>query len=143
MIELKAVSKIFKSGESDFFALNDISIKIPKNKITIISGPSGSGKSTLLSIIGLLQTPSDGDVWINNGKIDFKNTSYLRNYINQNISYVFQEFNLIDDFSVVDNLLMVCDNLKIVNDILSVIGLLTKKQTPTKLLSGGEKQRLA
>lgn len=143
MIELKAVSKIFKSGESDFFALNDISIKIPKNRITIISGPSGSGKSTLLSIIGLLQTPSDGDVWINNGKIDFKNTSYLRNYINQNISYVFQEFNLIDDFSVIDNLLMVCDNLKIVNDILSVIGLLTKKQTPTKLLSGGEKQRLA
>jgi putative ABC transport system ATP-binding protein len=97
----------------------------------------------LLSVIGLLQTPSKGDIYFAGKKADFSSEDYMRNYINKNISYVFQEFNLIDDFSVVDNLLLVCDNVELVNEILSTIGLLNKKSTPTKLLSGGEKQRLA
>ena len=128
MIELKGISKIFRNGENDFNALNDVSLEIPENKITIISGPSGSGKSTLLSIIGLLQTPSKGDIYFAGKKADFSSEDYMRNYINKNISYVFQEFNLIDDFSVVDNLLLVCDNVELVNEILSTIGLLNKNQ---------------
>ncbi|MDR1697320.1 MAG: ABC transporter ATP-binding protein, partial [Erysipelotrichaceae bacterium] len=143
MIELKTISKAFKLGNEDFFALKDLSLKIPENKITVISGPSGSGKSTLLSIIGLLQTPTTGELLIDDKKINFSDASFLRSFISQNVTYVFQEANLIDDFSVVDNLRMISDDLKAIDDILVTIGLLSKKQTPTKLLSGGEKQRLA
>ncbi|MEG2269990.1 MAG: ATP-binding cassette domain-containing protein, partial [Bacilli bacterium] len=117
MIKLNEISKIFKSGENDFFALKNISVTIPENKITVISGPSGSGKSTLLSIIGLLQAPSSGDVIINGEQVLFNNSVFLRDYISKNISYVFQEFNLVDDFSVVENISLVCDDLNIIDDI--------------------------
>ncbi|HKL72868.1 MAG TPA: ATP-binding cassette domain-containing protein [Candidatus Onthovivens sp.] len=143
MIKIENISKILKNGDGFFSALDNISVEIPKNKITIISGSSGSGKSTLLSIIGLLQAPSSGKIVINDYEVNYRKPASLKKYINQNISYVFQEFNLIEDFNVVDNLLMVCNDLELVNEILLMIGLLNKKQTPTKLLSGGEKQRLA
>jgi ABC-type lipoprotein export system ATPase subunit len=143
MIEIKNISKKFKSGETEFLALKDVSVTIPDKGITVISGPSGSGKSTLLSIIGLLQTPSGGEISFDGKKADYKDSASVRQYIRKNISYVFQEFNLVDDFSVEDNLLMVCSNRPLVAAILEKVGLSAKKQTPTKLLSGGEKQRLA
>lgn len=143
MIEIKNVSKKFKSGESEFFALKNVSFTIPDKGITVISGPSGSGKSTLLSIIGLLQTPTEGEISFDGKNTDYRNGAAVRQYIRENISYVFQEFNLVDDFSVEDNLLMVCFDRFLVSAILEKVGLSAKKQTPTRLLSGGEKQRLA
>lgn len=143
MITLHGVSKQFKNGSDTFYALEDISLTIPENRITIISGPSGSGKSTLLSILGLLQSTSSGEISFDNEVISYIDSKKSREFIENNISYVFQEFNLIDDFSVVDNLLVVSDDLAVIDNILQIIGLLDKKETPTRLLSGGEKQRLA
>lgn len=130
MIEIKNVSKKFKSGESEFFALKNVSFTVPDKGITVISGPSGSGKSALLSIIGLLQTPTEGEISFDGKNTDYRNGAAVRQYIRENISYVFQEFNLVDDFSVEDNLLMVCSDRRLVTAILEKVGLSAKKQPP-------------
>lgn len=152
MIELKNISKKFKKSKNEILALSDINIKFELGKFYAIMGCSGSGKSTLLNIIGLLDKPTSGILYLNN-----VNTSSLneksKNLIRlKEIGYVFQECYLIDNLTVYENImlpLLINKNISkenkkiIVNDLLKKINLIERANHFPKELSGGEKQRVA
>lgn len=134
MIEISHLTKSFQNGNLVFNALSNVSITIPDNKLIFLSGESGSGKTTLLSIIGLLQKPTSGQVIISTEIINYDSDNYTRRRLKDTISLVFQEFNLLDDFSVIDNLKIVCDDDALVMKIIKKIRLENKINTPTKFL---------
>ena len=150
MIELKGVRKTYKAKKgSSTKALDDIYLKLADKGMTFILGKSGSGKSTLLNIIGGLDVPDSGEVIIlgKNTK-KFKNTDF-DSYRNTYVGFVFQEFNLLEDYTVYENILL---GLKLqqkkitrdkINDLLAYLGLTNLKQRKVNELSGGEKQRVA
>lgn len=134
MIEISHLTKSFQNGNLVFNALSNVSITIPDNKLIFLSGESGSGKTTLLSIIGLLQKPTSGQVIISTEIINYDSDNYTRRRLKDTISLVFQEFNLLDDFSVIDNLKIVCNDDALVMKIIKKIRLENKINTPTKFL---------
>ena len=137
MLELRNIYKKYK----DNYVLNNISLNFPSHGLISILGESGSGKSTLLNIIGLIDTPSKGKYYINK-----KDTSKLKNKKIDNIhksfiSFIFQQYNLIENMTVENNININNDskNFTSIIKMLKIENLLTKK---VKNLSGGEKQRV-
>ncbi|CAM4272494.1 ABC transporter ATP-binding protein [Pseudoalteromonas byunsanensis] len=102
-IKMKNISKIFYTGEMETHALKDISFDIYEGDYISISGPSGCGKSTLLSLLGLLAPPSSGQYLIENEDVSNLTLTEAATIRNRKIGFVFQQFNLIDELSVVDN----------------------------------------
>lgn len=137
MLELRNIYKKYK----DNYVLNNISLNFPSHGLISILGESGSGKSTLLNIIGLIDTPSKGKYYINK-----KDTSKLKNKKIDNIhksfiSFIFQQYNLIENMTVENNININNDSKNFISIVkmLKIENLLTKK---VKDLSGGEKQRV-
>ena len=151
ILELKNISKIYKTEGDDVNALSDVSFDISSGEFVAIMGPSGSGKSTLLHIIGLLDRQTRGEVrFVEQSTNDFSDEK-LAKIRNQKIGFVFQAFNLLPRESVYDNVKMpliysdISEKLweqKILKAIDSV-GLSHRIKIPTMKLSGGEKQRTA
>ncbi len=150
MLELKKISKTYKSKKgSSCNALKNINIKFPDRGLVFILGKSGSGKSTLLNIIGGLDAPDKGEIIIR-GKSskDFTAKDYDA-YRNTFLGFIFQEYNVLDDFSVYDNvaLSLKLQNQKVdkdvVEDILDKVGLKGFEKRKPNELSGGQKQRVA
>lgn len=150
MLELKKISKTYKSKKgSSCNALKNINIKFPDKGLVFILGKSGSGKSTLLNIIGGLDAPDAGEIVIK-GKSskDFSQKDYDA-YRNTFLGFIFQEYNVMDDFSVYDNvaLSLKLQNQKVdkevVEDILDKVGLKGFEKRKPNELSGGQKQRVA
>ena len=102
MIELKTVSKSYITNHSVNSVLLDVNVVFPENNITTIYGNSGTGKTTLLNIIGLIMSPDNGEVYLNNEKINYN--SSLSNYRLESFGYVFQDHYLMPEFSVYENL---------------------------------------
>ncbi|NPA50239.1 MAG: ABC transporter ATP-binding protein [Epsilonproteobacteria bacterium] len=149
LIKLENVYKEYKDVNSSFLALKDINLEIKKNELVILEGISGSGKSTLLSIIGGIDFPTQGKVEVD-GKIISKLPDYhLSKFRNKTIGFVFQHFNLIDNLSLLDNILMplvvakenLKDAIKRAKEIAKILKIDTKLKVEVKRLSGGEKQR--
>jgi len=149
LIKLENVYKEYKDANSSFLALKDINLEIKKNELVILEGISGSGKSTLLSIIGGIDFPTQGKVEVD-GKIISKLPDYhLSKFRNKTIGFVFQHFNLIDNLSLLDNILMplvvakenLKDAIKRAKEIAKILKIDTKLKVEVKRLSGGEKQR--
>ena len=146
MILLKDVSKSYRNG---VHALRDINLEIDEGEFVIISGKSGSGKSTLCNIIGLLDKPDQGKVFIKDQEIDYKD-SKIAKLLSKNISYLFQNFALIDNKTVGYNLELVYpskkerkNNRKLIEEKLSEVGM---EETYDKYIyecSGGQQQRVA
>ena len=106
MIELKNITKIYHSKKNNVIALNDVSFTLDNKGITFILGKSGSGKSTLLNLLGGLDKPSTGKIIVDGKCIkDFSNKDYEA-YRNTYIGFVFQDFNLIEDYNVYDNIVL-------------------------------------
>ena len=150
MLELKKISKTYKSKKgSSCNALKNINIKFPDKGLVFILGKSGSGQSTLLNIIGGLDAPDNGEIIIR-GKSskDFTQKDYDA-YRNTFLGFIFQEYNVMDDFSVYDNvaLSLKLQNQKVdkelVEDILDKVGLKGFEKRKPNELSGGQKQRVA
>lgn len=150
MLELKKIYKTYKSKKgSSCKALKNINIKFPDKGLVFILGKSGSGKSTLLNIIGGLDAPDSGEIIIR-GKSskDFSQKDY-DSYRNTFLGFIFQEYNVLDEFSVYDNvaLSLKLQNQKVdkskVEDILSKVGLKGFEKRKPNELSGGQKQRVA
>lgn len=138
MLSLKNVKKEYVSKTDKVVALNDISIDFETNGLYFITGPSGSGKTTLLNILSGIDTPSSGIVLYNENNIN--NVNFRKEFV----GLVFQDFNLIDDFSIIDNLRIAgCDDYLTLEKVLNYLDLSSKINTKVKNLSGGEKQRLA
>jgi putative ABC transport system ATP-binding protein len=151
MIELRSIRKRYQIGSSVLWALNGISLKVNKGEFIALKGPSGSGKTTLLNIIGMLDTPTEGEYIIDGNNVaqqDPKSRSILRA---KYLGFVFQTFNLIPELNVFENveipLLISGENPKkrknAVMNIIEEVGLSNHINHRPGELSGGQMQRVA
>jgi ABC-type lipoprotein export system ATPase subunit len=149
-LELKNISKTFKT-EKKIKVLNNLSYNFKKGKIYSLMGPSGSGKSTLLNIISLIDKPSVGLIKFQNNQIDFKDNKKNDIFRSKNIGIVYQQNNLLPDFTALENIYLASlalnndKNLAITKakNLLKKIGLTNRANNFPSELSGGEAQRVA
>lgn len=149
--ELKNVSKKIQSNSEMLTILKQINFVVKKEEFVSIMGESGSGKSTLLYLMGLLDYPSDGKVYINGTEVSSLNDTEQSQIRRKYLGFVFQSYNLIPTLSVEDNILVPIyldkqDKKKYkvkMEEILEIIGLSDKKGKMPNELSGGEQQRVA
>jgi putative ABC transport system ATP-binding protein len=151
VIKTNKLSKIFRTDEVETTALDDVSFEIKKGEFIAVMGPSGCGKSTLLNILGLLDNPSGGEYFFN-GKdvagLSEKNRAKIRK---QNIGFVFQNFNLIDELNVFENVELPLiylgwsssERKKRVEEVLEMMKIIHRKKHFPLQLSGGQQQRVA
>ncbi len=151
MIETKNVCREFPiAGGEPFQALKNISVKIPKGKLTILRGKSGSGKTTLINIIGALDTPTSGEVFLDGKNIVGVSDKEREQLRRQKIGFVFQSVSLIPMMTVYENVEFALrlsnykgDRKKRVEECLHLVGLGKRMQHMPQELSGGEQQRVA
>ncbi len=151
MINVKNVEKTYRTETIETIALNQINLHVAKGEFLSIMGPSGCGKSTLLNIMGLLDSPSEGEVFIDGEKTAHLNDKKLARLRNEKIGFIFQSFHLINDLNVLDNveLPLLYSNTsakerreRAIAAITSV-GLANRMKHFPSQLSGGQKQRVA
>tara|TARA_B100000963_G_scaffold357355_1_gene379342 strand:- start:13970 stop:14650 length:681 start_codon:yes stop_codon:yes gene_type:complete len=150
--ELKNVSKKFIDKKEEIIVLNNISLKLPTNKLVALTGPSGSGKSTLIHLLALLDKPDNGDYKLSSsGNLFTYNEKQKSNYRKKNLSIVFQNYNLISDLTALENVML--PNLYLgetkknalysAENLLAKVGLDNRLNHRPSELSGGEQQRVA
>lgn len=152
MLNVKKVTKTFKSGDNIVKAVNNITFNVPQGKFISIIGKSGSGKSTLLSILGALDKPTSGEVIIDGNDIVKMSETKQVDYRSKKIGFVFQNYNLIPNLSAIENIMIAMEfaglpkekRLQRATKLLEEVGLTKDKhqRRPGKL-SGGEQQRVA
>lgn len=151
MIKTLELSKIFRTDEVETTALNKVSFEIKKGEFVAIMGPSGCGKSTLLNILGLLDNPSDGEYFFLENEVANFNERQRANLRKNNIGFVFQNFNLIDELNVFENVELPLiylgysssDRKKRVEEVLEQMQIIHRKKHFPLQLSGGQQQRVA
>jgi len=152
MIINENVSKVYKMGEIDLMVIKNLNLKIEYGEFVAIVGPSGSGKSTVLNLIGCLDKPTEGKIFIDETDITQLDTTALANFRGKNIGFIFQSFNLIPVLSVYENieypLIMIQDlpqnerHERIIK-LLEDVDMLDQKDKFPDQLSGGQRQRVA
>jgi putative ABC transport system ATP-binding protein len=152
MIKLSHVSKEYLLSGESFFALHDVSFEIREKELLAILGPSGSGKSTVMHIIGLLDTPTSGTVTIDGKDVSKYSDNELSLARNETIGFVFQQFNLINKLTILENILlptlyarhgMPFNPKNRAMELITKFGLLGKEQSFPNKISGGQQQRVA
>jgi len=150
-IRLTDVWKIYQMGEVDFAALKGINLEIYEGEFLVVLGPSGSGKSTLMNLIGCLDMPSKGTVFLDSKDISGLQESELAWIRGQMIGFIFQSFNLIPTLNTQENVLLPMEfqeedarkAREKADYLLEIVGLSDKKQNLPSQLSGGQRQRVA
>ena len=150
LISLKKISKSFLNNKK-IAVLKKINYSFTKGKIYSLMGPSGSGKSTLLNILSMIDKPTSGSLLINNNIIDYSNTSYNDKIRSKKIGIIYQQNNLLPDFTALENVYLA--NLALSDDknksilnakrIIKTMGLSSREHHYPSELSGGEMQRIA
>ena len=151
IVKTENLSKVYNPDTVPVHALNDVSIEIHEGEFTAVRGPSGSGKTTLLNMIGGLDKPTSGKVFINGHEISGMKDSDRIDFRLQNIGFVFQHYNLIPVFTARENvsfimLLQKRDKKEIrkrADELLDQVGLGERKDARPVQLSGGQQQRVA
>lgn len=146
IVELKNVSKVYKAGEKEFKALDDIDLAINEGEFAVVLGPSGAGKSTLLNLIGGMDTPTSGQIIIDKENISNYNEEKLSEYRAENIGFIFQFYNILPTLTVLENVEIVKDIVKNAGDsksALEAVGLIEHINKFPNQLSGGEQQRVS
>jgi putative ABC transport system ATP-binding protein len=149
MIELKGITKVYKTGDEDTVALTDVDLKIDKGEFVAIMGPSGSGKSTLMHILGLLDKPSSGKYILDGQDVSRLNKNRQAAIRNRQIGFVFQQFILLPRTTVLDNVLLPAIYGKTRHStvqavkLLEEVGLGDRIRHKSNQLSGGQIQRVA
>ena len=145
-IEFKNVVKEYKMGEVIIKALDNTNFSIDKGELVVIVGPSGAGKTTTLNILGGMDTVSSGEVWVNDNEITKLNNKQLIEYRRNDIGFVFQFYNLVQNLTAKENVELatqICSDALNVDEILDNVGLKNRKDNFPSQLSGGEQQRVA
>lgn len=146
LIEVKNAVKVYGEEEGKFFALNNVSLKIDEGDFLVILGESGSGKSTLLNMIGGIDQLTRGAIFYKGKNISSFTDKELTLYRRNQIGFVFQFFNLINDLTVYQNVTLVpgANTVEpVVNKVLDKMGILEKKNKYPRQLSGGQQQRVS
>src|ERR1700726_691761 len=151
MILLEGVTKVFYTDEVETHALAGVHLEIKTGEFLSIAGPSGCGKSTLLSILGLLDSPSEGNYWINTQAEANLSLSDRTRIGNREIGFLFQAFNLIGDLTVFENVelpltyrgMTAAERKKRVQEVLERVGMAHRMKHYPSQLSGGQQQRVA
>lgn len=152
MLEARKIEKRYGTGKSEVVILKDLDFVVRSGDITVIRGPSGSGKSTLLNLLGLLDSPTGGEIFLDGKPVSFENFDALAVQRSRAISFIFQTFNLNPVLSAEENIMV---PLMIRNDIsrperrervshwLANVGLTEHRHKKPDELSGGQRQRVA
>ena len=149
LLEVQNVCKTYGSGEAAVHALKNASFTVPKGEFVTVVGESGSGKSTLLNLIGALDTPTSGKVWIDGRDIFSMKERSLTIFRRRNIGFIFQSFNLIPELTVEQNIEfpVLLDYRKpdkaYLEELLTVLNLQERRHHLPSQLSGGQQQRAA
>ncbi|MBS2097248.1 ABC transporter ATP-binding protein [Carboxylicivirga linearis] len=151
MLQTKNLQKIFRTEEVETTALNNVNIHVKKGEFVAIMGPSGCGKSTLLNIIGLLDNPSEGELYFDGLEISKFKERQRTDLRKGNIGFVFQSFNLIDELTVFENIEMPLIYLKLsakerrerVQKVMERMQIAHRAKHFPQQLSGGQQQRVA
>lgn len=149
MLQLQNVYKTYKTPAGEVSAVSDVSLTVADGEFVAIVGKSGSGKSTLLNLIGTLDTPSQGNILLDDNDYKSLNAKQIAKLRNSKLGFVFQRFNLEGEYTVLQNVelpLIVAGSLKNeqkVVEVLKQLGIEDKLKIKTKFLSGGEQQRVA
>jgi putative ABC transport system ATP-binding protein len=153
MIMIKAISltKVFRTESVETTALNGINLEINEGEFLAIMGPSGCGKSTLLNLLGLLDNPTDGELWFLGQEVSQYTENSRTDLRNGNIGFVFQSFNLIDELTVFENVelpllyagVSVKERVERVNATLDRMQIAHRSEHFPQQLSGGQQQRVA
>lgn len=151
MIKTVNLTKIFRTDEVETTALNKVSFEIKKGEFVAIMGPSGCGKSTLLNILGLLDNPSEGEYFFLGSEVSKFSEKQRANSRKQNIGFVFQNFNLIDELNVYENVelpliylgMSATERKKRVESALEQMQITHRRKHFPLQLSGGQQQRVA
>ncbi len=151
LIRLEDVSKIFHTDEVETHALSGVHLEIKEGEFLSIAGPSGCGKSTLLSILGLLDSPTQGNYWIHTEAVEKLSLSDRTRIRNREIGFIFQAFNLIGDLTVYENVELPLtyrsisseERKKRVEKALERVGMAHRMKHYPSQLSGGQQQRVA
>lgn len=151
ILETKNINKVYKVGDQEINALKGISVKISEGEYIAIVGKSGSGKSTLMHLIGLLDTPSSGEIFLNGKDVSNLSQKELARIRNAEIGFVFQSFNLLQRTTVLDNVILPLKYSKVpksewekrAKEAIKLVGLEDRTYNKSNELSGGQKQRVA
>ena len=151
LIQLQGVTKVFMTDEVETHALSGIHLEIKKGEFVSIAGPSGCGKSTLLSILGLLDSPTDGQHYLGGKQVADLPIAERARIRNREVGFVFQSFNLIGDLTVYENVelpltyrgIRASERRELVRDALERVGMSHREKHVPSQLSGGQQQRVA
>lgn len=149
LLEVQSLSKTYGSGDTAVHALKDVSFTVPKGEYVAVVGESGSGKSTLLNMLGALDNPTSGKVFIDGRDIFTMKEKKLTIFRRRNIGFIFQAFNLIPELTVEQNIIfpLLLDyqkpDQKYLEELLTVLNLRERRNHLPNQLSGGQQQRVA
>ena len=149
LLNVENLSKIYGKGDTSVYALKEVSFSVPKGEFVAVVGESGSGKSTLLNMIGALDTPTSGKVYIDGKDIFSMTERNLTIFRRRNIGFIFQSFNLIPELTVEQNIIfpVLLDyqktNRAYLEELLTVLNLKERRHHLPSQLSGGQQQRVA
>lgn len=151
LITLEAITKVFYTDEVETHALSGIHLQIKRGEYVSIAGPSGCGKSTLLSILGLLDSPTEGSYILNEQSVANLGLAERARIRNREVGFIFQSFNLIGDLTVYENVelpltyrgMSAAERKERVSEALEKVGMAHRMKHYPSQLSGGQQQRVA
>ena len=146
VVEFRNVSRVYTSGDHELRALDNVSFSLDEGKFVVILGPSGAGKSTLLNLLGGLDSPTEGKIFVSGEDISKLTDNALADYRASTVGFVFQFYNLIPTLTVYENVKLVSEiskNAFDAKDMIDKVGLLDHLNNFPAELSGGEQQRIS
>ncbi len=145
-IELNNVEKYYKTGEVIIKAVDDVSFTIEKGEFVVVVGASGAGKTTILNLLGGMDAVTDGDIFVDGNEVSKYNKKMLTKYRREEIGFVFQFYNLVQNLNAIENVELaveICKNPMNPEEVLKDVGLQDRMYNFPSQLSGGEQQRVS
>jgi putative ABC transport system ATP-binding protein len=151
MLSMRDLSRVYRTDTVETCALDEVNLEIQPGEFVAIMGPSGCGKSTLLNVIGMLDSPTSGSYVFNGQEVGDKSEAGLADIRKQNIGFIFQSFNLVDELSVRENIELALlyhdvpagERRSRVDQVMDKVGIAHRARHRPSQLSGGQQQRVA